>query len=148
MRKIVITRFMAGSILALALASQSFAQSPATAQRSGLIELEILTRAEQRAEALRAKLFDLQTREIYLQSCLEDLDYQLSPEGIRRALAFVGSVRPMDEWRDALRVRLENEKARVNKLLEFLASSRERLEAEISRTDEELERIRQRLSLQ
>jgi hypothetical protein len=45
-------------------------------------------------------------------------------------------------------VRLENEKARVNKLLEFLASSRERLEAEISRTDEELERIRQRLSLQ
>jgi hypothetical protein len=139
---------MAGSFLVLALASEGFAQSAATAQKSNLIELEILTRAEQRAEALRAKLFDLQMGEIQLQSCLEDLDYRLTPEGIRRALAFVGSVRPMDEWRDALRVRLENEKARVNKLLEFLVSSRERLEAEISRSDEEIERLRQRLSLQ
>jgi chromosome segregation ATPase len=148
MGKIKTTLFMTGSFLVLALASQGFAQSAATAQKSGLIELEVLTRAEQRAEALRAKLFELQMQEIYLQSVLEDLDYRMSPEGIRRALAFVGSVRPMDEWRDALRARLENEKARANKLLEFLASSRERLEAEISRADEKLERLRQQLGLQ
>jgi len=48
----------------------------------------------------------------------------------------------MDELRDALRIRLESEKARVNKQLDLLASTRERLEAAIR--EAELERVRQR----
>jgi chromosome segregation ATPase len=104
-----------------------------------------LARAEERAEALRAKLFDLQMQEIELQSRLDHLDYQLTPESIQRALALVGSVRPMDELRDGLRKKLESERARVNKVLEHLASSREQLEAALSRAEAELERLRQRL---
>jgi hypothetical protein len=54
-------------------------------------------------------------KEIELQAQLEDLDYRLLPENIQKALAFVGSVRPMDELREALRIRIENEKVSVAK---------------------------------
>jgi predicted nuclease with TOPRIM domain len=84
-------------------------------------------------------------RELDLQTCVDDLDYQLTPDSIQRALAFVGSVRPMDELRDALRVRLESEKARLNKQFELLESRRGRLEAAISEADADVERLRQRL---
>ena len=157
MSAITITRFLIGLFLALALAPQGFAQSPGNrpvdkcesatlkTQVSSLSDFEFVERAEQRAEALRAKLFDLQMQEINLQIYLDDLDYRLRPDSIQQALAFVGSVRPMDELRNDLRTRLENEKARVNKQFELLASSRERLEAAISRADAEAERLRQRL---
>jgi|ERR1044072_6522 len=152
-----ITRLVAGLFLALALGTQGFAQSPKSqssdefetitlkAQANGLISHEILVRAEGRAEALRAKLFDLQMQELELQAYLEYLDYRLTPECIQRSLALVGTVRPMDELRDALRKGLENEKARVNKVLDLLAASRERLEAAIKGADAEVERLRQRL---
>jgi predicted nuclease with TOPRIM domain len=84
-------------------------------------------------------------RELDLQTRVDDLDYQLTPDSIQRALAFVGSVRPMDELRDALRVRLESEKARLNKQFELLESRRGRLEAAISEADADVERLRQRL---
>lgn len=156
MCKLRITRFLAGLFVALTLAAEGWGQSSKSpspdgpdgsaskAQVSALIELEILTRAEQRAEALRAKLFDLETHELYLQSRLEYLDYRMRPDSIQRALAFVGSVRPMDELRDDLRKSLENEKGRVNTELELLASRRERLEAALSRADAEVERLLQR----
>lgn len=150
-----ITRLAAALLLALALAAQGLGQSsktspggcearPSKAEESLLVELEILARAEQRAEAMRTKLYDLEMRELYLQSRLEYLDYRMRPDSIQRALAFVGSVRPMDELRDDLRKSLENEKGRVNTELELLASHRERLEAALSRAEEEVERLLQR----
>jgi uncharacterized protein YlxW (UPF0749 family) len=158
MRKIQITCFLAALFLALALAPQGYAQSsesrPSDAcegatskvQANPLLDLEVVARAEDRAAALRMQLFNIQTQEFDLQSRIEELDYRLTPESIQRALTVVTSVSPMDERRKALSTRLENEKARVNKQLELLASSRERLEAAISRADAEVERLRQRLS--
>jgi hypothetical protein len=154
MCKIQITRFLAGLFLALALAEQGPAQSSGSrasdacesatskAQASRLVELEIVARTEKRAEALREKLLDIQMQELILQARLDDLDYRLSPESIQRALALVGSVRPMDELRESLRTSLEHEKARVNKQLEIIALNRERLEAAINRADAEIERLR------
>lgn len=159
MCKMQITRFLFGLFLTLALGAQGFAQSPASGpadgfesapskpQAGGLIDLEIAARLEARAEALRAKLLELQMQEIYLQACLDDLDYLLTPEGTQKALAFVGSPRPMDEHREALRIKVETEKVRVNKQLELIASSRERVDTSIREADAALERIRQRLSL-
>jgi hypothetical protein len=153
MGKIQIVRFFLGISFALAIATPGFAQSSEsrrsdgcernelTAKTSRLIDLELV--AEQRAEALRGQLFDLEMRELDLQTRVDDLDYQLTPERIQRALALVGSVRPMDELRDALRVRLESEKARLNKQLELIASRRERLEAAIREADAEVEPLRQ-----
>ena len=152
------THFLAGILLSLALASFGFAQSTQD-QQSGASkkaavgkrtnntsQLEMLTRAEARAEALRDRLLDLQMREADLQARLAYLDSQLSPENIERALVFVSSVRPRDELRDALRTRIENEKARVNRQLELVASSRQRLESALSDADAEVAVLRQRLN--
>lgn len=111
------------------------------------IDVELLTRAENRSDALRAQLLDLQMREIDIQARLDDLDYRLKPESINQALVFVGSVRPMDELRDDLRARLESEKTRTNAQLELLASTQARIEAAISDADSECARLRQRLRL-
>ncbi|HET8674833.1 MAG TPA: hypothetical protein VFO63_03515 [Blastocatellia bacterium] len=156
MCKIQITRLLAGFFMALALGATALAQSsgsqssderenrPVKSQARGLIERDIMARAEERAESLRTRLFEVQMQELDLQNQLDYLDFRLTPDSIQRALAFTGSARPMDELRDGLRARLENEKERVNKRLEFLTASRERLEAEIRRADAEVERIRQR----
>jgi hypothetical protein len=156
MCKIQITRLLAGFFMVLALGATALAQSsgsqssderditPVKSQSKGLIERDIMARAEERAESLRTRLFEVQMQELDLQNQLDYLDFRLTPDSIQRALAFIGSARPMDELRDGLRARLENEKERVNKRLEFLATSRERLEAELKRIDAEVERIRQR----
>jgi chaperonin cofactor prefoldin len=151
MCKIKVRRFLVGLFLTMTLAATAFAQSSSgrpsrTVNRGATIELELLTRAEQRAETLRERLLDLQSREEDLRARLDNIDYQLRPDSIQRALAFVGSVRPMDELRDALRARLENEKARVGKQLELLVSSKDRLEAAIRDADAAVERLRRRVS--
>jgi phage shock protein A len=146
------------AIAAIALAPHALAQSSAAPDRprdrdsrktevqtGTLVALDALGRAEQRVEALRARLLETQMKEMELQDRLDDLDYQLRPERIQQALAFVGSVRPMDELRYALRVRLENLKARVNKQLELLVENRERLEASITEAEMNVERLRQQL---
>lgn len=149
---------IAGLFLVMMIATHGFAQSSGNrpqdagevatskAKISAVIDPEDVARAEERAESLRAKLFNLQIQEIDLQASIEDLDYQLTPEGIRRALMFTTSVRPMDELREALRIRLENQKERLNKKLELLALTRERLESAIVRADEEIDRLRQKLN--
>ena len=150
------TLFLAMLFVALTLGSEGFAQLPqrgsayacesttSKAQTNSLIDLEIVTRTEERVEALRDRLFDLQVQEMALHARLDDLDYQLTPEAIQRALAFVGSPRPMDEFREALRIMLESQEARVHRQLELLSSSRERLESAIRETEADLERLRQR----
>jgi predicted nucleic acid-binding Zn-ribbon protein len=143
-----IKRFLIGLFIVLLPAAQGFAQVAARDQRDqALIDVELLKRAEDRADALRTQLLDLQMKEIDLQARLDDLDYRLRPESLNQALVFVGSVRPMDELRDDLRARIESEKARVNEQLELLASTQAKLEAAISDADSECARLRQRLRL-
>lgn len=110
-------------------------------------DVEMLMRAENRMDSLRAQLINLQMREIELQARIDELDYQMRPESIQQALAFVGSVRPMDELRANLRARLEKEKARTNAQLELLASTRAKLEAAIRDAEAECARLRQLLRL-
>ena len=140
-----IKRYLIGLFIAL-LAAPGFAQTRDQRDQA-LIEAELLTRAENRVDALRAQLLDLQMKEIDLQARLDDLDYRLRPESLNQALVFVGSVRPMDELRDDLRARIESEKTRVNAQLELLASTQAKLEAAIGDADAECARLRQRLRL-
>jgi hypothetical protein len=156
MRNNNITTLIGSVAMIMILGAKAVAQSPrdrsqdacetATlkAQPKPVIDLEAVARAEERAEAMRAKLFDLEMKELDLLALLDDLDYRSSPDGLQRALAFVGSARPMDELREALRIRLEAQKARANKQLEQLASTRSRLEASLREADAEVERARQR----
>jgi hypothetical protein len=153
MCKLNIRSFVAGLVIAVVSGAEVFAQTPQScpgrtenallkSEASNLVEREIAARAEERAETLRARLFDLQIEELELQARIEDLNYRLTPEAIQRSLWLATSVRPMDELREALRLRLENEKARVNKQLDLLASRREKLEAAVREV--ELEAARER----
>src|SRR4030095_7974964 len=107
-----ITRILSGIFLTLAIATSGWAQTSegrrsdkcetnaVSAKVSDLIDIEAVARAEQRAEALRNQLFDLEMRELDLRAHIDDLDYQMTPDRIQWQLAFVGSVRPMVHLRD------------------------------------------------
>lgn len=109
-----------------------------------LLDMERLTRAEQRAETLRAQLRDVQEKQADLQSRLEQTEYALRPESIERTVAGYGSTRP-EEAREARRRGLENERARIKSQLDTLETSRQRLESAIATADREVDLFRERL---
>jgi myosin heavy subunit len=113
-------------------------------QQRTLVDLERLSRAEQRAEALRTQLQDVQEKESNLSTRVEQIDFDLKPENIERSVATFGSTRPEDA-REARRRALESEKTRVRAQLDLLATSRQRLESAIVTADLEVERLRKRI---
>jgi chromosome segregation ATPase len=112
-----------------------------------LIDLERLTRAEQRAENLRMQQVDVESKLADLQSRLEQAEYSLKPENIERSAAGYGSTRP-EEARDARRRALENERARLQAQIRILETSRTRLEQSLATADAEVELLRRRLEQQ
>lgn len=112
-------------------------------QRS-LVDLERLSRAEQRASSLRVELRDVQSKESDLQARAEELEYALKPENIERSIAGYGTTHP-EELREQRRRQLESERDRVRKQLGQLAASRTQLEQAIASADVEVERLRKRL---
>lgn len=113
-------------------------------QQRTLVDLERLSRAEQRAENLRAQLRDVQMKEADLQARADQLDWDSKPENIERTLYNTGSTRP-EEAREARRRQLENEKTRIRSQLDLMTQSRTRLESAIATADTEIDRIRQRV---
>ena len=113
-------------------------------QQRTLVDLERLSRAEQRAEGLRTQLRDIQEKEGTLQARMEETEYNLRPDSIERAVSTYGSTRP-EEAREARRRALENEKARLRSQIDLFATSRQRLESAIVSADLEVDRLRKRL---
>src|SRR6185369_8554240 len=102
MLKFQMKTFFAALVLTLALGAEGLSQGAESRQMDASngtmmdtpearsTDSDRLARAEQRVDQLRAKLFELETREMDLLARLDDLDYRLTPEAIQRALAFVG----------------------------------------------------------
>lgn len=111
-----------------------------------LVEMERLTRAEQRAEGLRTQLFDVETKLAGLQGKVEEIEYSLRPEILERSMAGYGSTRPED-LREARRRQLEGERARVQSQVRLLETSKSRLEQALVTADAEVDRLRRRLEL-
>jgi DNA repair exonuclease SbcCD ATPase subunit len=111
-----------------------------------LIDMERLTRAEQRAESLRAQQVDVESKLADLQSRLEQIDYQLRPENIESAGGY-GTVHP-EVARDARRRQLENERARVLAQIKILETSRSRLETSVATADAEVDALRRKIEMQ
>lgn len=109
-----------------------------------LIDMERLTRAEQRAENLRAQQIDVESKLADFQSRLEQAEYSLKPENIERAAAGYGSTRP-EETREARRRALESERARLQSQIRILETSRARLEQSLATADAEVDLLRRRL---
>ena len=113
-------------------------------QRKVDLIMERLTRAEQRAEAVQAQLRETLEKEANLQARIEQIDDAMRPENLNRQVALVGTFRP-DEERDRLRRQYENEKSRVQSLLDVNAKQRQRLEASLASADLLVERLRSQL---
>lgn len=109
-----------------------------------LVDLERLSRAEQRSASLWKELREVETQQADLQARAEEISYAMKPENIERSMAGYGTTRP-EELREQRRKQLENEKARIEKQLEQLGANHARLEQAIASADAEVERLRKRL---
>ena len=118
-------------------------QKPSTEEKEKrlLLNLDILTRAEQRVETLRKQLFELIEKENSVKSKIEELNYNMRPEVIDRTLAFSGSLRPEDA-REARRKSLESEKNNMTNLLTQIETNRATLEQSVQKADFMVEKIR------
>jgi hypothetical protein len=112
-----------------------------------LLDMERLTRAEQRAESVRAQLLDTESKLADLQARMDQVDYSLKPENIDRSIAGFGTVHPEDA-RDSRRRQLENEKTRLQAQITLLENSRTRLTASLSTAEAEVDLLRRRLDQQ
>ena len=108
------------------------------------IEMERLTRAEQRAEQMRTQLMDIQTKIGDYQARLEQIDWALRPENIENSTAGYGSTRP-EQAREARRKALESDKARTTTQLRLAETSMARLETAVANADAEVDHLRTKL---
>jgi chromosome segregation ATPase len=112
-------------------------------QRS-LVDLERLSRAEQRSSQLRAEQRDVLAKIGDLEVRLEEVEFALKPENVERATAVYGTTRP-EELRAQRRKQLETERERVQKQLEQLRASEIRLQQSIATSDAEVDRLQKKL---
>lgn len=113
-------------------------------QKRLLLNLDILSRAETRAESLRKQLFEMIEKENGVQIRIEQINNDARPESIERSLAFVGSLRP-EEIREQKRKSLEAEKRNLELLLAQIQTSRSTLEENVQKADFLVEKVRLKL---
>jgi hypothetical protein len=113
-------------------------------QKRLLLNLDILTRAEQRAESLRKQRFELIEKESGIQTKLDQIENDIRPEMIERAVALTGSLRP-EELRDAKAKSLAAERTNLRALLTDVQSTRAALETSVKSAEDLVERLRSKL---
>jgi hypothetical protein len=113
-------------------------------QKALLMNLDIITRAEQRADALRKQLFEMIEKENTIKTRLEQIDYDIRPEVVERSVQIAGSLRP-EEVREARRRSLAAEKSNLQTLLTEIQSTRANLASALQRADQMVEKLRFKL---
>lgn len=108
------------------------------------LDMERLTRAEQRSEQLRGQMLETESKIADIESKLEQIEYALKPENIDRATQGYGSTRP-EEAREARRRQLESERTRAQAQLKILSTSKTRLEVASANADQEVDMLRAKL---
>lgn len=108
------------------------------------LDMERLTRAEQRSEQLRMQLIDTESKMADIEVKLEQIEYAIKPENIERATQGYGSVRP-EEARETRRRQLENERTRLRSQFKILETSKSRLEVASTSADNEVDQLRAKL---
>jgi phage shock protein A len=109
------------------------------------MDMERLTRAEQRAEQLRSQLMDTQAKIGDFEATLEQIDFALQPENIESSTAGYGSTRP-EQAREARKKQLEGQKSRIQAQLKLAESSKARLETAVANADSEVDLLRAKLN--
>ena len=114
------------------------------ASQQSMADLERLSRAEQRSSQLRTELRDVQAKKSDLQAHLEQVEYDLKPENIERAVAGYGTTRP-EELRAQRQKFLENDRTRTRQQIDQLTASESRIEQAIATSDVELDRLQKKV---
>jgi hypothetical protein len=106
--------------------------------------LDLLMHTEERAEVLRRQLIDLIEKETAYRTRLTQMDEDMRPENIERAMAGIGTTRTA-ELRDTRRRSFESERKGLESLLFLTSQSRIRLEEDVRQADLLVSKLRQRL---
>jgi TolA-binding protein len=113
-------------------------------QKRLLLNLDILTRAEQRAETLRRQLFEMIEKQNTIQIRIEQITYDMQPAMIDRYAGNFGSLRP-EEIREARRKALESERRNLESLMSQITLSRTSLEENVFKADSLVQKLRTKL---
>ena len=114
------------------------------ASQQSMVDLERLSRAEQRSAQLRTELRDVTSKKAELEAHLEDVEFALKPENIERATAGYGTTRP-EELREQRRRQLESDRTRTRQQLDQLNASESRSQQAIATSDAEVDRLQKKL---
>jgi phage shock protein A len=106
--------------------------------------MERLTRAEQRAEQVRSQLIDTQSKLADLEARLDQVNYNLKPENIERAVAGMGTLHPEDA-RESRKKQLENERSRIEAQIKILDNAKNRYETSLATADSEVDTLRAKM---
>ena len=114
-------------------------------QRGVLLNLDILTRAEQRSESLRKQLFDMMEKENNIKTRIDQIDFDIRPENIERVTVQLGgSLRP-EEVRENRRKALDSERRNLQSMLLQLQTTHASIETALLHSDQLVDRLRQKL---
>ena len=119
-------------------------KDPDERQRRLSLNLDILTKSEQRADGLRKQLFEMIEKENTIRGRMDQIDNDMRPETIERTMATMGSLRP-EELRAQRKRSLELEKANLQSLLTEVQKNRANLELNLGRADSLVDRLRARI---
>ncbi|HEV2798989.1 MAG TPA: hypothetical protein VGW12_00755 [Pyrinomonadaceae bacterium] len=108
------------------------------------LNLELLSRAEQRAEVMRKQFLELIEKETSFKTRLVQIEEDMRPDSVERAISLIGTTRT-SELRDVRRRVLENERKGVESLLNQTSQSRARLEDDVKQADVLVLKLRQRV---
>ena len=128
----------------LQLEAKSNKKDPDQKQRQLALNLDILTKSEQRSDSLRKQLFEMIEKENTIRGRMDQIDNDIRPESIERSMATVGSLRP-EELREQRRRSLSLEKANLQVLLTAVQKNRTDLEMNLQRSDALVEKLRVRI---
>ena len=113
-------------------------------QKRLLLNLDILTRAEQRSESLRKQLFEMVEKESSIKSKLDTIEINIRPEAIERDVAHAGTMRPED-LRTLKKKQLELERTNLQAVLAEIQKTKAVLDQNLQRSEQMVEKLRIRL---
>jgi len=125
----------------LLLEANSKKKDPDEKQKRIALNLDILTKSEQRADGLRKQLFEMIEKESNIRTRIDVIDNEMRPEALERSFATVGSLRP-EELRAQKRRSLELEKRNQETLLVEVQRNKSNLEQTLQRADSLVEKLR------
>ena len=114
------------------------------ASQQSMVDLERLSRAEQRSSQLRGELRDVQAKKGDLEAHLEMVENDLKPENIERAVAGYGTTRP-EELRAQRQKQLENDRTRTRQQIDQLTASENNIQQAIAVSDVEIDRLQKKM---